>query len=366
MTRSIFLSAGEASGDARGAELIRALKAQDATLTFFGMGGPKMRAEGMEVLVDVSDLAVVGIIEVLKHYGTFKKAMTLLENEIRIRKPQAVIGIDYPGFNLRLLKKVRGMFERGTPPHVKIIQYVSPQLWAWDEKRKWKMAQYIDLVLCIFPFEPKVYNETNLKAVYVGHPLVNSITPSSTRHPQWVAFFPGSREKEIRAHMPVFVETEKLIHQSHPETQFAYAASNSKNEVLIHSYQPQAKIETPHSLYSSAGAGIVCSGTATLEAALHGLPMCVVYRVAWPTYWMGRALIKVPYLAMPNILAGRALVKEYIQGEFHAQNLRSEIELLTRDEQYRSEISKGYQELRQQFGSQDAAKNGAQEILSLI
>jgi lipid-A-disaccharide synthase len=366
MTRSIFLSAGEASGDARGAELIRALKVQDSSLTFFGMGGPKMRAEGMEVLADVSDLAVVGIIEVLKHYGTFKKAMTLLENEIRIRKPQAVIGIDYPGFNLRLLKKARGMFERGTPPNVKIIQYISPQLWAWDEKRKWKMARYLDLVLCIFPFEPEVYAKTGLKAVYVGHPLANSISPSSTRDLQRIAFFPGSREKEIRAHMPVFVETARIIHQSHPEVQFAYAASNAKNEALIRSYQPEAKIEIPHSLYSSAGAGIVCSGTATLEAALHGLSMCVVYRVAWPTYWMGRALIKVPYLAMPNILANRLLVKEYIQSEFHAENLRNEIELLTRDEQYRSEISKGYQEIRQKLGSHDAAKNGAQEILSLI
>jgi lipid-A-disaccharide synthase len=362
MSRTIFLSAGEASGDARGAELIRTLREKDPSLHFFGMGGPEMRAEGMEVLADLSNLAVVGIIEVLKHYGTFKRTMDQLLNQIQNRKPQAVIGIDYPGFNLRLLKQVRNQDRQ-----IKLIQYVSPQLWAWDERRKWKMAEYLDMVLCIFPFEPDIYKETRLKAIFVGHPLVQSIhPPSKPRDPHLIAFFPGSREKEIRAHMPVFAEIESNFASSQPTLRFAYAASTPRNSELILSSHPKATIESASTLYNSANTGIICSGTATLEAALHELPIGVIYRVAWPTYWMGRFLIKVPFLAMPNILAERKLVKEFIQSEFNATQLSPEILRLHQDQNERTKILRGYQEIREKLGNKKAAENAAQEILSLL
>ena len=219
--REIFLLAGEASGDVRGAELIRALRARDPAFHFSGMGGPHMRAEGMEVLVDLTDLAVVGIVEVLKHYGTFKRAMGGLLEEIQRRRPVAVIGVDYPGFNLRLLRKVhasdpgRAMPTPGAgaaiPGAIPLAQYISPQLWAWDEQRKWRMARYLDRVLCLFPFEPEIYAPTGLKAVFVGHPLARrAFFGEEARKRDLLAFFPGSREKELRRSA---VSLDKLPHQ---------------------------------------------------------------------------------------------------------------------------------------------------------
>jgi len=389
MSREIFLLAGEASGDLRGAELIQALQKLDPSLKFSGMGGPKMKAAGMEILADVSDLAVVGIIEVLKNYSFFKKTMDELLSEIQKRRPLVVIGVDYPGFNLRLLKKVNETLQQQTTPKIKLIQYISPQLWAWNERRKWQMAKYLDLVLCLFPFEPQVYRETNLKTVFVGHPIIkNEYRTDDSRKKNLVALFPGSREKEIRAHMPVFNQLEKMWH-SRPRLctstdtaeggcatlnidpnsspiEFRYAATNEKNKKLIQSFSPHAQFSSSEQLLASAYAGIMCSGTATLEAAMCGLPMCVVYRVAWPTYWMGRALIKVPFLGMPNVLAQRELVREYIQSDLTSEKLSQELKRLLENQKTREAIQNGYVEIRKQLGEGETAENAAREILKLI
>lgn len=367
MSRPIFLLAGEASGDARGAELIRALRAKNPSLTFCGMGGKQMRDEGMEILADVCDLAVVGIVEVLKNYRFFKQTMDRLFKEIQKRKPLAVIGVDYPGFNLRLLQKVHSSFFPNDRQNTKLIQYISPQIWAWNEARKWKMAAYLDLVLCIFPFEPLIYEKTGLKAVFVGHPLAERIFRSEDgRDPHVVAFFPGSREKELRAHMPVLAKLETQLKKNRPNLQIAYASTTPQNTQIIRSFSPDAQIEIPSSLYDSAMVGVVCSGTATLEAALAGLPICVIYRVAWPTYWMGRILIKVPFLAMPNVMMGYPLVHELIQSKCTVAQLIPEMEHLLDDPNARSLIRKGYQELRTRLGNGEASKNAAFEILKLI
>ncbi len=366
MNREIFLMAGEASGDARGAELIRALKARDPSLSFSGMGGPKMHEAGMEILADVSDLAVVGIVEVLKHYALFKRTMDQLLLEIQRRQPAVVIGVDYPGFNLRLLRKVRDLHS-ASKTKIKTVQYVSPQLWAWDERRKWAMANYLDLVLCIFPFEPEVYDGTGLKAVFVGHPLSQSaVYEESGRDPNLAGLFPGSRERELHFHMPVFAELEENLKRSHPRLQCAYACTNDRMASIIKSYSAQARIEKPEHLHRAANVGVVCSGTATLEAALSGLPMCVVYRVAWPTYWMGRLLIKVPFLAMPNLLAGTAIVREFIQSECTASNLAAEVDRLLNDPATRKTILSGYRQIRGKLGRGKAAENAADEILKLL
>jgi len=364
MNREMILLAGEASGDDRGAELIRALRSMDSSLFFSGMGGPKMRAEGMENLSDLSDLAVVGIIEVLKHYGTFKRAMKSLLSEINRREPCAVIGVDYPGFNLRLMRKIH---QPNPKRSIQRIQYISPQLWAWNESRKWQMAEYLDMVLCIFPFEPKVYEETGLKAVFVGHPFGSmDIHPEASRNPYLIAFFPGSREREIHAHMPIFTRVETQFRASHPELQFHYAASSDQVARAIRSHVADAHIENPSILRALAKVGVVCSGTATLEAALAGLPMCAVYRVAWPTYWMGRMLIKVPFLAMPNLLAQQPIVKEFIQSGMTADNITSEILRLLHSPGARENVLKGYQEVRARLGNENAPQNAAREILALV
>lgn len=367
MSRNIFLLAGEASGDARAAELIRALRKTDPSLVFVGMGGPRMRAEGMEILADVSDLALVGILEVLKHYGFFRRLMARLLGEAEQRQPQAVVGVDYPGFNLRFLRAARERAKKNPSWKLRTVQYVSPQIWAWHESRKWRMAEYLDRILCIFPFEPALYEGTGLKAVYVGHPLgrrTPAVEPS--RDSSLVAFFPGSREKEIRMHLPVMQALERHWQTARPNLRVAYAAASERAAGMIRNWAPAARTATAAELQEQAAVGVVCSGTATLEAALAGLPMCVVYRVAWPTYWMGRMLIRVPHLAMPNLLAGRSIVKEFVQGDFSARPVAREVERLLDDPSAREEIARGYAEVRARLGSSPAAENAAREISGLL
>jgi lipid-A-disaccharide synthase len=327
-----------------------------------------MHAEGMEILKDVTDMAVVGIIEVLKNYRFFKRTLNDLLAEVEKRKPAVVIGVDYPGFNLRFLERAKRVASNIPGYSPKLIQFVSPQLWAWNEKRKWKMAQYVDAVLCIFPFEPEIYKGTGLIAKFVGHPLPNKISfsPLENRDPNLIALFPGSREKEIQAHAPTLSVFETQFKKSFPEVRFAYASSSEKTTALIRSFVPEAVIEIPTQLEQRAAVGIVCSGTATLEAALAGLPMCVIYRVAWTTYWMGRALIRTPHLAMPNLLVGRELVREFIQGDLTAENLCQEVERLRKNSDAQKAIFEGYQEIRQKLGTGNAGDRAAEEILSLI
>jgi lipid-A-disaccharide synthase len=364
MNREIFFLAGEPSGDARGAELIRALRGLDPSLSFTGMGGPQMKAEGMDVLEDLSGLAVVGIIEVLKHYRFFRQIMASLLREVSQRKPVAVVGIDYPGFNLRFFNQLRSHIDTKT---IRRIQYISPQLWAWDEKRKWQMAKSLDLVLCMFPFEPKVYEKTGLRAVYVGHPLISiSPTPAVNRDSNLIAFFPGSRERELREHMPVFVETEKLLRQQDPKIQCEYASNHPRNQYWIQSFSTELKIAAPSELFARAHCAAVCSGTATLEAALHGLPLCVIYRVAWPTYWFGRLMIKVPFLGMPNLILNRPLFRELIQRELHPVQLSQELLRLHTDSAARKTLEEGYAQIRSILGTELAAEKAAQEILGLV
>jgi lipid-A-disaccharide synthase len=367
MSRTIFLLAGEASGDTRGAELIRALRKEDPALIFAGMGGPRMRAEGMEIVEDVSNLALVGIVEVLKHYAFFKRLMERLLADAARRQPAAVVGVDYPGFNLRFLKAVKERVKSSPSRKLRTIQYVSPQIWAWHESRKWRMAEYLDRILCIFPFEPALYEGTGLQAIYVGHPLCSQIAAGEKpRDPNLVAFFPGSREKEIRLHLPVMHDLERRWKTSRPHLRVVYAAADERTAKMIQSHVATTAIATASELQAQAAVGVVCSGTATLEAALAGLPMCVVYRVAWPTYWMGRALIRVPHLAMPNLLAGRLIVKEFIQDHFTADRVAAEVERLLDDPGARTLVAQGYAEVRARLGEGRAAEQAAREILRLI
>ena len=205
----IFLLAGEASGDDRGAELVRALLAKDSSLKITGMGGAKMKAAGMEVLADITGHAVVGVFEAVKRYPFFKRVFDRLLAECVERGPAAVVGIDYPGFNLRFERAAREKLGSGAA----IIHYVSPQLWAWDEGRKFRMAEFLDLVLCIFPFEPAIYEAAGLRAVYVGHPLAKKIraAPPEDRDPNLIALLPGSRKREISRHWPVLKETARRL-----------------------------------------------------------------------------------------------------------------------------------------------------------
>jgi lipid-A-disaccharide synthase len=321
------------------------------------MGGPLMKAAGVEVIKDVTAQAVVGIFEAAKRYPFFKRIFDHLLKECGERRPAAVIGIDFPGFNLRFESSARKLLGE----KALIAQYVSPQLWAWNEGRKSKMAKYLDLVLCIFPFEPAVYKSTRLRAEYVGHPLALKIETADprSRDPNLVALLPGSRDREIKFHWPVFRETARRLQASRPDLRFA--VGNNAGKKL-----GEFPTENPDRLMRTARAGLVASGTATLEACLHGLPFLAVYKVFEPTFWLGKAIIKIPHLAMPNVIAGRQIVPEFIQKRCRAEELAPALGKLLDSAEERGQMQAAFQEVRAKLGSKDAAANAAALILEGI
>ena len=327
----LYLVAGEASGDARGLELMRALRERDPSLDFFGAGGREMKAFGGGHFTDWADEAVVGLWDVLRKYGYFKGEFHRMLADLAQVQPDALILIDYPGFNLRLAKEAHRRF-----PQLKIIDYISPQVWAWNRGRIPKMARYLDLMLCIFPFEKPLYEESGLRAVFVGHPMLDSLAAKRTgeaRDPQLIGLFPGSREKEVRKIFPPMVEAAIRMKEHRPELRFETAAASyqlaEQMRATLRFYGRDESfcritVRSSHELMQRAIAGMVCSGTATLEAAFFGLPLCVVYKVAWLTWVVGKRLVKVPFLGMPNVLAGREIAREFLQDAATPQALADE------------------------------------------
>jgi lipid-A-disaccharide synthase len=366
----LYLVAGEASGDARGAELMRALRERDPTLEFFGAGGREMRALGGEQITDWADEAVVGLWDVLKKYGYFRSQFHRMLADLARVQPDALILIDYPGFNLRLAREARRRL-----PKLKIIDYISPQVWAWNRGRIPKMARYLDLMLCIFPFEKPLYEKSGLRTVFVGHPMLDSLAAKRIglpRDPLLIGLFPGSREKEVRKIFPVMAEAAMRVKEARPEMRFeASAASHQLAERMLAILQIygcdesfcRITVRSSHELMQRAVAGIVCSGTATLEAAFFGLPLCIVYKVAWLTWIVGKQLVRVPHLGMPNVLAGREIAREFLQSAATPEALAEEVLRLATDEEQREAVQRELAAVIAGLGEGGAAARAADAIL---
>ena len=370
MAKKLYLIAGEASGDARGLELMQALRERDPSLEFFGAGGREMRAFGGAHFTDWADEAVVGLWDVLKKYGYFKGEFNRMLADLAQVQPDALILIDYPGFNLRLAREAHRRF-----PKLKIIDYISPQVWAWNRGRIPKMARYLDLMLCIFPFEKPLYEQSGLRAVFVGHPMLDSLAAKRTgqpRDPRLIGLFPGSREKEVRKIFPAMVEAAIRMKHQRPELTFeASAASHALAERMLATLQLfghdetfcRVTVRSSHELMQRAIAGMVCSGTATLEAAFFGLPLCVVYKVAWLTWVVGKQLVKVPFLGMPNVLAGREIAREFLQDAATPQALADETLRLATNAEQREAVQAELAAVIAGLGEGGAAQRAADAIL---
>ncbi len=381
MTNKIYFVAGETSGDLHGAELLLALRERQPQWQFIGLGGPRMRAIAGENLRDwIDQAAVLGLWEVLKHYRFFQKQFQRALAEIAAAKPAAVVLIDYPGFNLRLARALRRKF-----PAQKIIYYISPQVWAWNRRRIKKMAHWIDLMLCIFPFEPELYNASGLRAVFVGHPMASrssaSVIPSEAegsrhasfkvtpRNPNLVAMFPGSREREVRKIFPVMRAAALILQRDNAELRFEIAAaSDSLAQIIrneIGSEQAHVTVTLGHAreLLQRATAGMIASGTATLEAAVARLPFVLVYRVAWLTYFAARLVVKVKHLGMPNVLAQREIVPEFIQHRAQPAAIAEATARLLYDEAARRQMVREFDQIAAGLGSGNAAERAAAAIL---
>ena len=373
MSTRLYLIAGEASGDARGAELMRALHERDASLEFFGAGGREMRALGGEHFTDWAEEAVVGLWDVLKKYGYFKAQFDRMLADIARVQPRALVLIDYPGFNLRLAQTVKRAM-----PGVRIIDYISPQVWAWNRGRIPKMARYLDLMLCIFPFEKPLYEKSGLPTVFVGHPLLDSLEAKRTgqpRDPQLVGLFPGSRQKEVRKIFPVMVQAAQRMKSARPDLRFEAAAAahelaDAMRAAVRHFGESEdfcrVTVRNSHELMQRASAGIVCSGTATLEAAFFGLPMCIVYKVAALTWIVGKQLVKVPFLGMPNVLAGREIAREFLQSDATPTALADEILRLVTDPAARETLQRELAAVITQLGDRGAARRAADAMLDAL
>jgi lipid-A-disaccharide synthase len=316
--KRIYIIAGEASGDAHGAVLMREMAKLVPDLQFFGAGGPEMRVIAGDHFLDWTREAVVGLWDVLVKYPYFRKEFYRMYREIRQLKPDTVIFVDYPGFNLRLARYLRRNQFAG-----KLIYYISPQVWAWNRNRIPRMAAFLDLMICIFPFEKSLYEASGLRTEFVGHPMLEELDRhriSEPRDPKLVALLPGSRNREIRRIFPVMLEAAELLRRKDAAFHVEASAASEAGRGLMRKLSCKAGLgdvpvglKNAYELMQRAFVGMVASGTATLESSFFLLPFVLVYKVSWFSYVPGRLLIRVNHLGMPNILAGKEIIPEFIQ-----------------------------------------------------
>lgn len=366
------LVAGEASGDQLGAALIGELRKLHPDAQFVGIGGSCMRAAGMDCWWDSESLAVFGLFEVLTHFPRLLRLRHELRHRLLQRRPDALIGIDAPDFNLGLERHLKSS-------GVRTVHYVSPTIWAWRARRVHKIAQAADLVLCLFPFEPAFYRGHGVPAVYVGHPMAEQIPLHNDageargklgleENRRLVALLPGSRAGEVSRLSGPMIEAAALLSATYPDTVFVAAIANPRmngifSNALTHRRHPEILLieGQPRTVMAAADVVICASGTATLEAMLIKRPMVVAYRLAAATYRLAKALalVKSRFIALPNILAGEALVPELIQHEATAQRMAEEASRWLQDEPSRLELLERFEALHRELlckAGQQAAK----------
>ncbi len=375
-TPEIMIIAGEVSGDMHAASLIRALKTRLPNAHVYGIGGERLRAQGVETLYDVKDMAVMGFTEVLRRLPFFHKVFHHMLSLARQRRPDAVILVDYPGFNLRLAARTHAA-------GLKTIYYICPQVWAWNRRRIPKMASIVDLLLAIFPFEKKVFENTPLCVKFVGHPLVDEIR-EALEEPlldlPWagaprIALLPGSRTQEIRRILPSLCEAASLIEQHHPNASFLIPTPSPESEKLIHAILQQLPVRPTRltvvlgqtrQVLRQARAALVTSGTATLESALLMCPTIVVYRTSPLTFLLGKHLVQVPHIGIVNVIAGKQICPEFIQSKATPANLARALLPLLDDGQARLDMVRGFEQVKALLGQGGAATNAADLIAKAL
>lgn len=369
----ILISAGEASSDMYAARLARAVAAKTGA-NFFGMGGEKMREQGVEIVADASQIAVVGITEVLHRLPAVWRAWRRLESEAMRRKPALAITVDSPGFNFGLARRLK---KHG----VRCAYFISPQLWAWRPRRMRWIQERFERVIVIFPFEEEIYRKAGVKVDFVGHPLVDSVHRTMTREQfcakfgldarqQILALLPGSRPSEIRRNLPIILEACKRLVENR-SLQIVLAAAPGLG---TKSFNANKSPDTPVTIVESAtydalaaaDCAIVSSGTATVEAALLGTPMVVVYRVSGITALIARPMISTRLFAMVNLIVGRTVIPELIQEKFTAEALRAEVSGLLNSPEAREQQKRDLAQVRARLGRGGAIERAADVIAEML
>lgn len=365
---SLFLVSGEISGDIHGSALLRAL-AESGEWQFAGLGGPRMEEVSGQIENWLDEAAVLGFWEVLKKCGYFKNKLNETVSRILRRKPDGIVLIDYPGFNLRLAKRLRRKGYQG-----KLIYYISPQVWAWKKGRIKTMSELLDLMICIFPFEKKLYKDSGLATEFSGHPLVDEMekltNDSLVRDPKLVGLLPGSREREIEKLFPPMLGAAALLLKQFPDLRFATSGATSPLAQRLRRMVNEAGLSgsvevgesNSHDIMQTAGVGVVASGTATLEAACLGLPYCLTYKVAWLTALAARRLMRVNYLGIVNIMADREIITEVLQDQASPEGIAEALVDLLASEDKRSQLQSDLAEVVKTLGEGGAHENAARII----
>ena len=341
---TIFISAGEASGDLLGADLARALLRDNPQVKLTGMGGERMRRAGVTIIVDSKKLSVVGLFEVVTHLPSILFTWYKIKKYLARTKPQLVILIDFPDTHFRIMKYAK---KYGIP----VLYYVSPQIWAWRASRIHTLKKYIDHMAVLFAFEEKIYKEAGIPVTFVGHPLAHIVKPSMPKRDAYaffnidadrkiIALFPGSRNSELKNHLQLMMDTVKIISEKKPNTQFVLVLANhfDSNKIAL---PAEIKIiqNNLYDLLQITDAAISVSGTVTLEIALMNVPLCVIYRLHWLTHWIADKLIRTKYIGLCNIVAEQLVAREFLQDKATPEAIGNEIIRLLSDENARQPLA---------------------------
>jgi len=369
-----MIIAGEASGDLHGAKLAQSIKNRDRDTLLFGIGGSAMKKEGVRILIDSKTLSVVGITEVLSKLTTIYRAMTTVKKALSRLKPDLLILIDFPDFNFHVAAAAKKL---GIP----ILYYISPQIWAWRQNRVHKIKRLVDHMAVILPFEAAFYRKHHVPVTFVGHPLLDRIRPmvsSPSSAPQTnkpiIGLLPGSREKEVSTLLPVMLEAANMIRRQLPAVRFVISCSESIKddlvEDLVRQHASRLEIEiikgSVTDVFRQSRMLMAASGTVTLEAALYGIPMVIVYKVSPLSYWLGKRLIKVKHIGIVNLIAQKELLPELIQDNASPQTIAETVTAMINDQERLRQIKKELVGIRDHLGGAGASDRVARIALSLI
>ena len=374
--KNILIVAGESSGDMHGASLVRAVHDINPEIDFWGLGGEKMREAGVNIPFDSTRLAVVGISEVFTHLWQIVQAQRLLRKAMRDKRPDLVILIDYPDFNLLLAAKARGL---GIP----VMYYISPQVWAWRSGRIKKIKRLVNRMVVILPFEVEFYRRHQMEVDFVGHPLLDIVKPALDdeyfykhfeidRSRPVVGLFPGSRWQEVNRLMPSIIDAAGRLEEKIPGIQFVLPLAPTIDrrcvEAFIHPTGLNIKVieDGTHDTMKAAHAVIAASGTVTLEAAIMGVPMIIVYKVSRLSYLVGKIMVRVSHIGLVNLVAGRRIVPELVQEEVNGRRIAEEVHKIIADEKYSRTMKNELEGVKNRLGGPGASARTAEIVCQMV
>lgn len=377
MNKRIMISAGEASGDMHAANVVNALRRHDSQLEFYGMGGAQMQDAGVELLVDCSDIAVMGIVEVLLKYRSIMAALNILKASLAKNPPDLLILVDYQEFNNKLAEYAKSL-------GVKVLFYIGPQVWAWRQHRVHQIGKRVDMMAVILPFEEAFYRDANVPVRFVGNPLADEVKPNKSKNRCMneygldnerpvIGLLPGSRRSEIKRILPLQLAAADLLQRSKPELQFVIPIARSLNAELFQSelnkyrhLQVRLVDDLSYNVMQCCDAIIAASGTATLEIALMGVPNCITYKIAHLSYAILKRMVHIEHIGLVNIVAGKGIVKEFLQYQAKPAAIAEEITRILDNSEYRNTMLAELKQVREKLGKPGGVENMAELVLEML